>query len=81
MFVTIFYILGIVRNINKSTGDMFVITPVAPDLLYRVNQFRLGNVHLPTTFYTNGSQISKYVCVKQNNIFNENITRHYKVMS
>lgn len=59
---------------------MFVITPVLPDLLKRVNQFKLGNVCLPSTFYTKGTQTSKYVGVKQNNIFNENVTRHYKVM-
>lgn len=58
-----------------------MVTPVTYNLLYRVNQFRLGKVLLPITFYTKGSQISKYVCVKQDNIFNENITRHYKVMS
>jgi len=71
---------GVVRNVNKSTGDIFIITPVKSNLLNRVNQFRLGIVSLPTTFYTKGTQISKYVCVKQDNIFNENITRHYKVM-
>lgn len=71
---------GVVRCVNKSTGDVFVVTPVALDLLYLVNQFRIGNVHLPSTFYTKGTQTVKYVCVNQDNIFNENITRHYKVM-
>lgn len=80
IFIFIF-ILGVVRNINKSTGDIFVTTPVAPDLLKHVNQFNLGNINLPYTFYTKGTQISKFVCVKQDNIFNEDVTRHYKVMS
>jgi hypothetical protein len=77
----LFLFLGVVRNINKSTGDIFVITPVAPNLLKYVNQFNLGNINLPYTFYTKGTQISKFVSVKQDNIFNEDVTRHYKVMS
>lgn len=75
------FISGFVRNVNKSTGDVFIITPVTLNILNRVNHIRLGNVYLPPTFYTKGTQTSKYVCVKQNNIFNENVTRHYKVMS
>lgn len=75
------YISGIVRCVNKSTGDIFVATPVAPRLLDGINQIRLGYVYLPSTFYTEGTRTPKYVCVKQDNIFNEYITRHYKVMS
>jgi len=72
---------GVVRSVNKSTGDVFVVTPVASDLLIRVNQFKLCNVSLPATFYTKSTQIPKYVGVHQDSIFNEKVTRHYKVMS
>lgn len=75
------FILGVVRSVNKSTGDVFVVTPVASDLLIRVNRFKLCNVNLPTTFYTKGTQIPKYVGTKQDNIFNEKVTRHYKIIS
>ncbi|XP_026805972.1 polynucleotide 5'-hydroxyl-kinase nol9 [Rhopalosiphum maidis] len=71
---------GVVRIVNKSTGDIYITTPVTPDILKHVNQFRLGNVNLPYTFYTEGTQNPKYVCIKQDNILNENVTRHYKVM-
>lgn len=72
--------LGVVRSINKSTGDIYVVTPVAPNLLNCVNEIQLCNISLPTSFYTIGSQISKYVCKKHDSIFNENVTRQYKVM-
>lgn len=75
------FVSGVVRCVNKSKGDIFVTTPVPSNCLNRVNQFRLGNINLPSAFYTKGTQMPKYVCVKQDNIFNENITRHYKVMS
>lgn len=55
-------------------------TPVELNVLNRVNEIQLYNYCLPTTFYMKGSQISKYVCKKHDSIFNENITRHYKVM-
>ncbi|KAF0758813.1 polynucleotide 5'-hydroxyl-kinase nol9-like, partial [Aphis craccivora] len=42
---------GVVRAVNKSTGNIYISTPVIPDLLKHVNQFRLGNVNLPNTFY------------------------------
>ena len=80
MNIIICFILGVVRIVNKSTGDIYITTPVTPDILRHVNQFRLGNVNLPYTFYTEGTQNPKYVCIKQDNILNENVTRHYKVM-
>jgi len=80
VIVFFFLILGIVRSINKSTGDVFIVTPVASESLIRVNQFRLSNINLPTTFYLKGTQIPKYVCAKQDNNFNEKVIRHYKVM-
>lgn len=74
------FILGVVRSVNKSTGDLYIATPVPLETLIRVNQFRLNSVYLPTAFYTKGTQIPKYVCAKQDNIFNEKVTRNYKVM-
>ncbi|KAL4096960.1 hypothetical protein QTP88_021824 [Uroleucon formosanum] len=71
---------GVVRVVNKSTGDIFITTPVTPDLLRHVNQLRLGNINLPYTFYTEGTENPKYVSVKQDNILNEKVARHYKVM-
>lgn len=75
-----YFILGVVRIVNKSTGDIFITTPVIPDILRHVNQLRLGNVSLPYTFYTEGTENPKYVSVKQDNILNEKVARHYKVM-
>ncbi|XP_022178360.1 polynucleotide 5'-hydroxyl-kinase nol9 [Myzus persicae] len=71
---------GVVRIVNKSTGDIFITTPVTPDILRRVNQLRLGNVNLPYTFYTEGTENPKYVSAKQDNILNEKVARHYKVI-
>ncbi|VVC41652.1 Hypothetical protein CINCED_3A010548 [Cinara cedri] len=72
---------GIVRNVNISTGDIYVVTPVAPDILNHVNQFRLWIFkYPPSTFYSIGTTNSKYCNVKQDNFFNENVARHYKVM-
>jgi len=51
----IYFILGVVRAVNKSTGNIYIITPVIPDLLKHINQFRLGNVNLPNTFYMEGT--------------------------
>lgn len=74
------FILGVVRVVNKSTGDIFITTPVTPDVLRHVNQLRLGNVSLPYTFYTEGTENPKYVSAKQDSILNEKVARHYKVM-
>jgi len=51
----IYFISGVVRAVNKSTGNIYISTPVIPDLLKHVNQFRLGNVNLPNTFYMEGT--------------------------
>jgi len=76
----IYFILGVVRAVNKSTGDIYVTTPVTSDALKHVNQFRLGRSKLPYTFYTEGTQNPKYVCMKQDSVLNENVCRKYKVM-
>lgn len=81
MIYVIVFISGIVRSVNKFKGDIFVTTPVPLHCLNRVNLFKIANINLPLAFYTKGTQMPKYVCVKQDNIFNENITRQYKVMS
>lgn len=75
-----YFILGVVRVVNKSTGDIFITTPLTPDKLRHVNQLRLGNINLPYTFYTEGTENPKYVSAKQDNILNEKVARHYKVM-
>lgn len=72
---------GVVRAVNKSTGDIYITTPVTSDILKHVNQFRLGKVDLPYTFYTEGTQNPKYVCVRQDSVLNENVYREHKVMS
>lgn len=63
-----------------STGDLYINTPVKLDTLINVNQLRLGKLNLPATFYIKGLTILRYISTKQDNIFNESVTRHYKIM-
>ncbi|XP_050428279.1 polynucleotide 5'-hydroxyl-kinase nol9 [Adelges cooleyi] len=71
---------GFVRNVNKVTGDLYINTPVIPYILKQVNQIQLGKLTLPTTFYTKGIQIFRYVSLKKDNVFNEIVKRQHKVM-
>jgi len=80
LIMIIYFISGVVRAVNKSTGDIYITTPVTSDILKHVNQFRLGKVDLPYTFYTEGTQNPKYVCVRQDSVLNENVYRQHKVM-
>lgn len=81
ILIFVVFFSGIVRNVNISTGDIYVITPVSPDLLNCVNHFKFWtHKYLPSTFFSVGTTVSKYCNVKQDNIFNENVSRHYKIM-
>jgi len=48
----IFYIKGIVRNVDPVRQLLYIQTPESVDVLDRVNVLLKGNVQLPHTFLT-----------------------------